>query len=89
MTETKNTGDALKVFLDEEYREARVSYPILQFFNYEHLPAPLQIVSKAFHTLAWKMAVELPVCGETTEGLRKLLEAKDCAVRAKIFRADY
>jgi len=56
---------------------------ILQYFEYEHLPAHLQVISKDFHSLAHKLAgaLEGP---ELTAGLRKLLEAKDCAVRAAL-----
>lgn len=59
-------------------------YPILQFFAYEHLPAHLQAISKPFCVLAHQMVDELPAGAETAAGLRKLLEAKDCAVRAKL-----
>ena len=57
---------------------------VLQFFSYEHLPEHLQIVSKPFCDLAQRMAKELPGNPETTAALRKLLESKDCAVRALI-----
>jgi hypothetical protein len=59
---------------------------ILQFFAYEHLPPFLQEISKPFYVLAHKLANDLPHNPELTAGLRKLLEAKDCAVRAKIFK---
>lgn len=59
------------------------SYPILKFFSYEHLPPHLQGVSKPFHGLAYQMA-DAPRNAETSAGLRKLLEAKDCAVRAAL-----
>jgi hypothetical protein len=55
---------------------------ILQHFRYDHLPEPLQEVSKDFHTLANKVAARKPDNPETTVALRKLLEAKDAAVRA-------
>lgn len=59
---------------------------LLQFFAYEHLPAHLQEISKPFGDLA-KLIVEiLPSNPERSAGLRKLLEAKDCAVRAKLFK---
>jgi hypothetical protein len=58
---------------------------LLQFFDYEHLPSHLQTVSKPFGDLARKMAVELPVNPESNLALRKLLEAKDCAVRAVLW----
>lgn len=57
---------------------------ILQFFEYEHLPEHLQEISKPIGELARNMAERLPSNPETTAGLRKLLEAKDCLVRAKI-----
>lgn len=59
--------------------------PMLQFFKYEHLPADLQAVSKQFHDLAFAIVDGLPRNPERTVALRKLLEAKDCAVRAKLF----
>ncbi len=58
--------------------------PILKYFHYEHLPPNLQEVSKAFAKLAFKMDSELPDGPEKSAGLRKLLEAKDCFVRAKL-----
>ena len=57
---------------------------LLKYFKYEHLPEHLQKVSKHFGELALKMARELPDNPETTTGLRKLLEAKDCCVRALV-----
>lgn len=59
-------------------------YPILRYFEYDHLPQMLQLVSKPFCDLAHEMALELPHCDETKYGLRNLLEAKDCAVRAAL-----
>lgn len=55
---------------------------ILQFFAYAHLPPHLQLVSAPFGELAQKLAAELPGNPEKTVALRKLLEAKDAAVRA-------
>ena len=55
---------------------------LLQFFKYEHLPQHLQDVSKPFCELAKHMAETLPPNPESTTAMRKLLEAKDCAVRA-------
>lgn len=57
---------------------------LLKFFRYEHLPANLQAVSKPICELAEKMEAELPDSAEKTAGLRKLLEAKDCFVRAEL-----
>lgn len=59
---------------------------LMQFFGYSHLPEHLQAVSKPFCELATLMVNTLPENPETTTALRKLLEAKDCAVRALIFK---
>lgn len=59
---------------------------ILQFFQYAHLPAHLQQVSAPFCELANHIATTLPRNPERTVALRKLLEAKDAAVRAWLAR---
>ena len=61
---------------------------MLQFFDYEHLPDHLKRVSKEFALLAYWMVDNLPQNAERTAGLRKLLEAKDCAVRARLFKEE-
>lgn len=58
---------------------------LMQFFAYEHLPPNLQRVSKPFGDLAKQVSETLPSNPERTVCLRKLLEAKDCAVRAELF----
>ena len=60
---------------------------MLQFFAYEHLPEHLQAVSKPFGELAEHIVNTLPMNPERTVALRKLMEAKDCAVRALLFTA--
>lgn len=62
------------------------SEPLLQFFEFKHLPEHLQVVSSKFHELANTIAETLPRNPERTVALRKLLESKDCAVRAVIFK---
>ncbi len=57
---------------------------LLRFFEYTHLPVQLQDVSQPFCQLAAVMAETLPPGPEVTVCLRKLLEAKDCAVRAAL-----
>ena len=59
---------------------------MLQFFAYEHLPAHLQEHSKPFSALAHELVRTLPRNPERTVALRKLVEAKDCAVRARLFK---
>ncbi len=56
----------------------------LQYFSYEHLPLQLQVVSKPICDLAHQMEEMLPDGPEKSAGMRKLLEAKDCFVRAFI-----
>jgi hypothetical protein len=59
---------------------------MLQFFAWEHLPLHLQEVSKHFMGIANMMVGSLPRNPERSAGLRKLLEAKDCAVRARLYK---
>ena len=63
----------------------RMNEPILQFFEYKHLREDLQPVSKPFGELAEKIAMDFPRNPERTVALRKLLEAKDAAVRCCIY----
>lgn len=59
--------------------------PMLQFFAYAHLPEHLQHDSAPFSELAHRLVEALPRNPERTAALRKLLEAKDCAVRARLY----
>lgn len=54
---------------------------VLRFFSYDHLPPHQAVVSKPFADLALLVASRARNA-ETMMALRKLLEAKDCAVRA-------
>jgi hypothetical protein len=87
-------GDSIealrKIWMDgynyrrEEQTMTRTGNPIMQFFAYEHLPKSLHPVSKAIGDVARLMEQNLPASAETSAGLRKLLEAKDCFVRAAL-----
>jgi hypothetical protein len=57
---------------------------LLRWFEYGHLPEHLQVVSRPIGELAHAMVAELPDGPELSAGLRKLLEAKDCLVRAAL-----
>lgn len=57
---------------------------IAQFFTSDHLPEPLRAVARPCEQLAAEMVTALPDGPELTAGLRKLLEAKDCFVRAAL-----
>jgi hypothetical protein len=59
-------------------------FPILRYFNFTHLKSPQAEISEAFHGLAHYMTSILEPGPETSAMLRKLLEAKDCAVRASL-----
>lgn len=64
--------------------ELIAKYPILKFFDFDHLPSHLQVKSRPFAILAIDVAKdpENKNPAEIATALRKLLEAKDCAVRA-------
>jgi hypothetical protein len=62
--------------------------PMLQFFAYAHLPERLQTVSAPFGKLADTIVAICPRNPERTAALRKLLEAKDCAVRAVLYQVE-
>jgi len=57
---------------------------MLPYFRFGHLPAPLQLYSEPFAGVALAIVDMLPGSAERTVCLRKLLEAKDCAVRAAL-----
>lgn len=59
-------------------------FPILRFFHYSHLPPVLQARSRPFCDLARLLFDTTPNNAERAAALRKLLEAKDCAVRAAL-----
>lgn len=56
---------------------------IMQFFNNSHQSPALSVVSRGFADMAEIILDNLPDCEERSVALRKLLEAKDAAVRAK------
>ncbi len=60
--------------------------PLMQWFRYKHLPPHLQPASKMFADLASDIMETLPANSERTEALRKLVEAKDCGVRAVLYQ---
>lgn len=57
---------------------------LLKYFTHDHLPEHLAKVSKPFCVMAHELVDSLPESPELTACLRKLLEAKDCAVRAAL-----
>ena len=73
------TGESKSTFLSD-------LEPILQFFEWGHLPEHLAHVSMPFKNLAEMLVERLPRNLERTVALRKLLEAKDAAVRSRLYR---
>lgn len=64
-----------------------MSAHILRYFTYEHLSeGPLRDTSQKFAALAADVDESLPDGPEKSTALRKLLEAKDAAVRAALDR---
>lgn len=57
---------------------------IMQFFAWQHLPEHLQKISRPFGEMAENIEQTLPRNPERTVALRKLLEAKDAAVRSVV-----
>lgn len=68
-----------------EFNETDIANdPILHFFHYAHLPPTLQETSRRFFELAFAIIRTIPRNAERSTALRKLLEAKDAAVRANL-----
>lgn len=63
--------------------------PDSSLFDYSHLPEHLQAVSKEFYNLADYIERRMPTGVERDMALRKLLESKDCAVRAVVLGNRY
>ena len=63
-----------------------MAHPLIQFFAYRHLKLELQTFSAPFGEMAELVDRLLPDGAEKTVCLRKLLEAKDCAVRSVLYK---
>lgn len=57
---------------------------LLDLFEYRHLPPHLAVISAKFEVLACDLVIRLSDGPELSAGLRKLVEAKDCAVRQAV-----
>ncbi len=70
--------------LDDELEGVSLDW-MMKWFDYRHLPdGEIQETSSAFHDLAIKVCKNIAGGPERTVALRKLLEAKDAAVRAVV-----
>lgn len=79
-------SDPLEVFQPkEEERENKMNDErMLKWLEWSHLPPRLQQVSHPFYDLALTICTLCDPGPERTVALRKLLEAKDAAVRAAV-----
>jgi hypothetical protein len=57
---------------------------MMTWFGFAHLPAHLQVTSSYFWDIACQIVATIDPGPERTVALRKLLEAKDAAVRATL-----
>lgn len=57
---------------------------MMKWFEFEHLPEHLKVVSSQFYEVACSICALVQPGPERTVSLRKLLEAKDAAVRATV-----
>jgi hypothetical protein len=60
--------------------------PLLQFFAYDHLPCRLQPTSALFGSVATTVVETVPHNPARDQALCRLLEAKDAAVRAMLWK---
>lgn len=81
---TDGIAAAVESASQELVREPEPEEPILKFFAFAHLPERLQEFSGPFSGLAERLVSILPRNAERSTALRKLLEAKDAAVRAAL-----
>lgn len=76
-----------EVEIDPKTGEVTIDYTpshIMKYFAYTHLPPKLQEISKPISDIAFILDQSLENSAEKSAGLRKLLEAKDCFVRASL-----
>lgn len=59
-----------------------------KWLRHDHLPPHLGAVVQPIHALAHELDMALSEGPEKTAGMRKLIEAKDCFVRARIEQDD-
>lgn len=79
-------NDMPTIPIEQTHATQPVREDILQFFAFAHLKPELQEVSEPFAMLAEFVCNALPRNAERTVSLRKLLEAKDAAVRAHLHK---
>ncbi len=87
-------ADGVEIDHLNEYRGSLLYlFPTLKYFEFEHLPLPLQEVSKPFHTIAWDAASKIDAMAggdlhQANIGMQYLLQAKDAIVRSFVGSTD-
>ena len=76
--------DSKDVALEKKMEAYSNHLPILEYFTFTHLPPHLGAYSRVCAEVAVEICEHLPITAEMSAGLRKLLEAKDCFVRARV-----
>lgn len=75
--------EEMDALLEKRLDNATRTDDIMRFFSFSHLRVgKTRDTSRLFAYLAHEITERVPRSAERTAGLRKLLEAKDCAVRA-------
>lgn len=78
-------GVSVEYLLNDKEKEIKMDKRLI-LFKFDHLKGDLRDASKLFYDLAQKLVSEIPDNVERSAGLRKLLESKDCIVRAVAFK---
>lgn len=81
---TNEEREASDKLIEGDLRNCAATDPIVKFFSFGHLPPHLRDASRPFAELAQWLVMTFPRNAERTTALRKLLEAKDCAVRSTL-----
>ena len=64
-----------------------VEEPLIQFFDYDDAPWAIKgLLGEAFLSMATTIIRQCPRNPERTVALRKLLEARECAMRAAVMK---
>jgi hypothetical protein len=65
--------------------QAAKARAVMRYFNYAHLAAGAQQISKLYHDAAAATLASCPDNDERRHAIERLLEAKDAAVRSFLF----
>lgn len=79
-------NDEIEVALSQQIEDQMAEEPLLQLFKFKHLPDNLRFISRHFAFVAVSAVTLLPRNPERSVCLRKLREAKDCAVMAALWK---